>query len=320
MDCIITVLVRLVQLFICEVVNMVKAEGLCKSFDKTEILKNLTCEIKDGTIYGLIGANGAGKSTLLRLIAGVYYPDRGSLKVDGEEIFDNVNKKREIVFVADEFYFPSGCTVEQYAAMYAVFYDAFDYGFFWENIEKLGLPLKGKIMTFSKGMKRQLVMLCALACRSRVVLFDETFDGLDPVVRNMMKNIIYKEVAERGITVIMTSHNLRELEDICDCLGVLYQGGILFEGDVANIKSNVFKVQIAFKEDFSDKNFIGINVINFKKHGSVAELIIRGDIDETRAKLEALNPVLFDVLPLTLEEIFIYEMEVLGYAYENLSV
>ena len=299
---------------------MVKAEALTKSFGKTDVLKNLTCEIRYGTIYGLIGANGAGKSTLLRLISGIYYPDGGSVKVDGEEIFDNVVKKKDIVFVADEFYFPSGCTVEQYASIYSVFYDTFDYDFFWKKLEILGLPLKGKIMNFSKGMKRQLVMLCALACKCKLVLFDETFDGLDPVVRNMMKNIIYDEVAERGITVIMTSHNLRELEDICDCLGVLYQGGILFEGDVANIKSNVFKAQVAFKEDFSEKNFIGLNIINFKKHGSVAELIIKGDRDECRKRLEELNPILLDILPLTLEEIFIYEMELLGYAYEKLSV
>ena len=299
---------------------MVKAEALTKSFGKTDVLRNLTCEIRDGTIYGLIGANGVGKSTFLRLISGIYYPDSGSLKVDGEEIFDNIKKKKDIVFVADEFYFPTGCTVEQYASIYSVFYESFDYDFFWKKLEQLGLPLKGKIMNFSKGMKRQLVMLCALACRCKVVLFDETFDGLDPVVRNMMKNIIYDEVANRNITVIMTSHNLRELEDICDCLGVLYNGGILFEGDVANITSSVFKAQVAFAEDFSEKNFIGLNVISFKKHGSVAELIIKGNREECSEKLKALNPLLLDILPLTLEEIFIYEMELLGYAYENLSV
>lgn len=299
---------------------MVKAQALTKKFGDKEILKNLTCEIRDGSIYGLIGANGAGKSTFLRLIAGIYYPDEGSLTVDEEEIFDNLIKKKDIVFVADEFFIPSGYTVEQYAAMYAVFYDKFDYSFFWKHLQLLGLPLKGKIMNFSKGMKRQLVMLCALACRCKLVLFDETFDGLDPVVRNLMKNIIYTESAERGVTVIMTSHNLRELEDICDCLGVIYQGGILFEGDIANIKSNVFKAQVAFKEDFNEKNFIGLDVINVKKHGSVATLIIRGDKDAAEAKLRALDPVILDILPLTLEEIFIYEMEVLGYAYENLSI
>ena len=157
---------------------MVKAEALTKCFGKTEILKNLTCEIRDGSIYGLIGANGAGKSTLLRLIAGIYYPDDGSLKIDGEEIFDNLIKKKDVVFVADEFYIPAGCTVEQYAAMYSVFYDNFDYSFFWKHLEMLGLPLKGKIMNFSKGMKRQLVMLCALSCKCKTILFDETFDGL----------------------------------------------------------------------------------------------------------------------------------------------
>jgi len=299
---------------------MVKAEGLTKQLGTKDVLKDLTCDIRDGTIYGLIGANGAGKSTFLRLIAGVYYPDGGSLKVDNEEIFDNLVKKKDVVFIADDFYFPTGFTVEQYASLYSIFYDTFDYSYFWKNLEILGLPLKGKIMNFSKGMKRQLVMLCALSCKCKLILFDETFDGLDPVVRNLMKNLIYEEVAERGVTVIMTSHNLRELEDICDCLGVLYKGGILFEGDVANIKSNVFKVQIAFKEDFSDKNFIGINIVNYKKHGSVAELIVRGDREETKSKLEALNPVIMDILPLTLEEIFIYEMELLGYAYENVSV
>ncbi len=296
---------------------MVIAENAVKKFDGKTVLENLRCEIGEGCIYGLIGANGAGKSTFLRLVAGCYFPDAGQITVDGEPVFDNIGKKSEVLFVPDEFFFPKGATVDGIGKMYASFYPGFDKKFFADNCETLNLPMKGRISTFSKGMKRQVVMLAALACKTKYVLFDETFDGLDPVVRNHMKKLIYAEVADRNATVVLTSHNLRELEDICDHLGVLYQGGILFEGDVNNIKSNVYKVQIAFREDFDKSKFADFEVLNFAKVGSIASIIIKGNRDQGLEKLRQMSPVLVDVLPLTLEEIFIYEMEVLGYVFKE---
>lgn len=298
---------------------MIEAKNLSKSFGKTEVLKDMNCIIKDGSIYGLIGANGAGKSTFLRLISGVYYPQSGYLTVDGKDVYENNEIKQRIIFVADEFYIPQGITVRKQAAMYEALYGNFDHEYFEKNLEKLSLKLDDKIANYSKGMKRQAIMLCALACKGDYYLFDETFDGLDPVVRNHMKKLLYAEIAERGATIVLTSHNLRELEDICDHLGVLYKGGIMFEGDINDIKSNVFKVQLGFKEDFDERKFKDFEVMSFRKAGSVATLIVKGDAESTTEKLKELKPLFIDVLQLTLEEVFIYEMEVLGYAFGEIS-
>ena len=298
---------------------MIEAKNLSKSFGKTEVLKDMNCIIKDGSIYGLIGANGAGKSTFLRLISGVYYPQSGYLTVDGKDVYENNEIKRRIIFVADEFYIPQGITVRKQAAMYEALYGNFDHEYFEKNLEKLSLKLDDKLANYSKGMKRQAIMLCALACKGDYYLFDETFDGLDPVVRNHMKKLLYAEIAERGATIVLTSHNLRELEDICDHLGVLYKGGIMFEGDINDIKSNVFKVQLGFKEDFDERKFKDFEIMSFRKAGSVATLIVKGDADSTTEKLKELKPLFLDVLQLTLEEVFIYEMEVLGYAFGEIS-
>ena len=298
---------------------MIGAKQLCKSFGKKEVLKDMNCTIKNGSIYGLIGANGAGKSTFLRLISGVYYPQSGFITIDGKEVYENNEIKKKVIFVADEFYIPQGITVRKQAAMYEALYGNFDHEYFEKNLKILSLKLDDKFANYSKGMKRQAIMLCALACKGDYYLFDETFDGLDPVVRNHMKKLLYAEIAERGATIVLTSHNLRELEDICDHLGVLYQGGIMFEGDINDIKSNVFKIQTGFAEDYDESKFKDFEVMSYKKAGSVTTLIIKGDSVSTAAKMRELKPLFLDILPLTLEEVFIYEMEVLGYAFGELS-
>lgn len=298
---------------------MIEAKHICKSFGKTEVLKDMNCTIKNGSIYGLIGANGAGKSTFLRLVSGVYYPQSGFMTIDGKEVYENNEVKSKIIFVADEFFIPQGTTVRKQAEMYEALYGNFDKEYFEKNLSKLSLKPEDKLANYSKGMKRQAIMLCALACKGDYYLFDETFDGLDPVVRNHMKKLLYAEIAERGATIVLTSHNLRELEDICDHLGVLYKGGIMFEGDINDIKSNVFKVQLGFSKPFDESLFREFEVMNFKKTGSVASLIIKGDSVSTAAKMRKLDPLFVDILPLTLEEVFIYEMEVLGYAFGEIS-
>jgi ABC-2 type transport system ATP-binding protein len=204
--------------------------------------------------------------------------------------------------------------------LYSAFYKDFDYNIFKKRCDMLKLSQNGRLSAFSKGMKRQVSMLASLSCKTKYKFFDETFDGLDPVVRNLIKRFIYEEVAENNNTVILTSHNLRELEDICDHLGVLYKGGILFQGDINSIKTNIFKVQIGFREAFDKDRFSEFEVLNFKKAGSVATVIIKGEKEETAVKLQKLNPLILDILPLTLEEIFIYEMEVLGYAFNEINI
>lgn len=296
---------------------MIKIENLSKKYDKENVLENLNCTIKDGCIYGLVGANGSGKSTLLRLINGIFTPDKGIICVDGEDVIDNAEIKQDMVFVPDDLFFYPSYTLLDMAKFYQAMYKKFDMEYLKELAGILKLDMHAKINTFSKGMKRQCALICAISTNAKYMFFDETFDGLDPVVRNTMKKIIAKEMEENNTTIVMTSHNLRELEDICDNLGLLYKGGILFESEIDNIKTNMFKVQISFKDDYSKDKFKDLDIISFKKVGSVSTLIINDKDGKTKKKLEKLNPVILDYLPLTLEEVFIYEMEALGYEFNE---
>ena len=297
---------------------MIKIENLSKKYDKVNVLDNLNCTIKDGSIYGLVGSNGAGKSTLLRLINGIFITDKGTILIDGEPVFENELIKQNLVFVPDDLFFYPGYTLLDTAKYYEAMYQKFDMKYLKHLASTLKLNLNRKINTFSKGMKRQCALICALATHSKYMFFDETFDGLDPVIRNTMKKIIAKQMENDNTTIVMTSHNLRELEDICDNLGLLHKGGILFESDIDTIKTNMYKVQISLKNDFSIDSFKDIEVLNYKKIGSVATLIINDKNKDSKKKLEKLNPIILDFLPLTLEEVFIYEMEALGYEFNEI--
>jgi len=297
---------------------MIKIENLSKKYDKDNVIDNLNCEVKDGCIYGLVGSNGAGKSTLLRLINGIFKADSGSILIDNEEVFENEKIKQELVFVPDDLFFYPGYTLLDTAKYYEAMYKKFDMEYLKKLAGILKLDLNRKINTFSKGMKRQCALICALSTKAKYMFFDETFDGLDPVIRNTMKKIMANLMEEENTTIVMTSHNLRELEDICDNLGLLHKGGILFESDIDSIKTNMYKVQISLKDDFSKDSFCDLEVINFKKVGSVATLIIDDKKGNSKKKLEKLNPVILDYLPLTLEEVFIYEMEALGYEFNEI--
>ena len=296
---------------------MIKITNLTKSYGNKKVLENLNCTIKTGSIYGLVGANGAGKSTLLRIINDVFEKDSGEIEVDGKNLDGTPDIKQKLVFVPDDLFFFSGYTLMDMALFYKDMYEKFDMEYVKELAGILKLNLKEKINNFSKGMKRQCALICAVATNADYMFFDETFDGVDPVVRNLLKKIIIKQMEKKETTIIMTSHNLRELEDICDNLGLLYKGGILFESDIDTLKTNMFKVQISLKDDFDKDSFKNIEVMNFKKVGSVGSLIIKGDKEVVKEKLDALNPVILDFLPLTLEEMFIYEMEVLGYEFNQ---
>jgi len=297
---------------------MIKIENLSKKYDKENVIDNLNCEVTDGCIYGLVGSNGAGKSTLLRLINGIFKADSGSIFIDGEEVFENEKIKQELVFAPDDLFFYPGYTLMDMALYYEAMYKKFDMEYLKKLAGLLKLNLNRKISNFSKGMKRQCALICALSTKCKYMFFDETFDGLDPVIRNTMKKIIAKQMEEDNTTIVMTSHNLRELEDICDNLGLLHKGGILFESDIDSIKTNMYKVQISLKNDFSEESFKDLEVINFKKVGSVATLIIDDKKGTSKKKLEKLNPIILDYLPLTLEEVFIYEMEALGYEFNEI--
>lgn len=296
---------------------MIEIRNLSKSYGKKKVLDKLNCNIKTGSIYGLIGANGAGKSTLLRIINDIFKRDEGTVLVNEEEVENNQELKQKLVFVPDDLFFYPSYTLKDMGKFYSAMYKKFDMKYLEELAGILKLNMNEKIQNFSKGMKRQCALICALSTNAEYMFFDETFDGLDPVVRNLMKKIIAKQMEKNNTTIIMTSHNLRELEDICDNLGLLYKGGILFESDVDSLKTNIFKVQISLKEDFSEKDFEKLNILSFKKVGSVATIIVKGEKEESEEYLKSKNPIILDFLTLTLEEIFIYEMEVLGYEFNQ---
>lgn len=296
---------------------MIKIDKLSKKYDKDYVLKDLSCNIKDNSIYGLVGANGSGKSTLLRTIMGIYEADGGVISVDGEEVYDNEIMKQKMVFVQDDLFFYPGYTLMDTARYYQSMYKDFDINYLKELAGMLNLSLDKKISTFSKGMKRQCALICAICTNADYMFFDETFDGLDPVIRNTMKKILIKQMNKKDTTIVMTSHNLRELEDICDNLGLLYQGGILFESDIDTIKTNMFKVQISFEKNFDKEDFEDFDILSFKKQGSVATIIIKDNDGKSKNKLEKMKPLILDYLPLTLEEVFIYEMEALGYEFNK---
>ena len=297
---------------------MIKVDRVSKKYDNDFVLNNLSFNIKDNCIYGLVGANGAGKSTLLRIIMGIFDANMGSVTIDGEEVSHNVKLKQKMVFIPDDLFFYPVYTLIDMAKYYQSMFDEFDMDYLRELANLLKLKENVKISNFSKGMKRQCALICAIATNADYMFFDETFDGLDPVIRNVMKKIIVKQMNKKKTTIVMTSHNLRELEDICDNLGLLYQGGILFESEIDTIKTNMYKVQISLKGDFDKDDFSDIDLLSYKKNGSVATLIIK-DVDNTsKKKLAKKNPIILDYLNLTLEEIFIYEMEAMGYEFDKL--
>ena len=298
---------------------MIKIQNLTKHFDDFCALNNITCSINDGCIYGMVGSNGAGKSTFLRILTGVYKADSGCATIDGEIIWDNPHVKSRIAYVPDELYFLPGATMDRMAYIYESSYKNFDKAKFKELASKLNLNTKKPITTFSKGMKRQAATILALSTRPDYIFFDETFDGLDPVMRNYVKSIICEDVLDRGASAIITSHSLRELEDTCDQLALLHKGGLVLESDIQNLKTAQFKVQIAFGEDYGREKFESLpemSILHFTKHGSVSNMIVRGDRDDVANVLRAMSPLVLDILPLTLEEVFTYEMEALGYTFD----
>ena len=296
---------------------MITASFVTKRFEDTIALNKLNCTIPEGCVYGLVGSNGSGKSTLLRLISGIYRPEEGQITIDGQEVYDDPDVKKRIVFVPDELYFLPHASLRRMEQLYASVYERFSHERFEALLREFSLDPNKMLSAFSKGMRRQAATILALSCRADFILFDETFDGLDPVMRNLVKNLLYAEVMERNATAVVTSHSLRELEDTCDQLALLHNGGIIFESDVDHLKTSLFKVQIAFNDEYGPERFEGIDILNYLRRGSVATMIVRGDRDETEAKLKAMEPVLFEVLPLSLEEVFVYEMGQRGYAFSE---
>lgn len=293
---------------------MIEIRDLCKSFDDIKAVDDVSFEVKEGTVFGLIGTNGAGKSTTLRMIAGVYKPDNGTVLIDEKPVYDNVEAKKNIFFIADEPYFPLNSTAKSMGEFFADVYENFDYEAYLNYLENFRIDADRKINTYSKGMKKQLAIILGVCAKTKYLLCDETFDGLDPVMRQAVKSILAKEMDGRGLTPVIASHNLRELEDICDHIGLLHKGGVLLSKELEDMKCNIQKVQCVFK-DISDKEKVlnGIELVSEEKRGSLYTLTIRSTREDAINRFKAIDTVFYEVLPLSLEEIFISETEVAGY-------
>jgi ABC-2 type transport system ATP-binding protein len=297
---------------------MITTNNAVKRFGQVTALDGIGSTVPDGCIYGLVGSNGAGKSTFLRLLAGVYRPDGGTVRMDDAPIYDNPAVKPRIAMVPDELYFLPGANIRRMADLYAAAYPIFDRELLCSLCETFGLSMLKPLHTFSKGMRRQAAFVLALACRTEYLLLDETFDGLDPILRNLAKRLVYDAVCERGVTVVLTSHSLRELEDTCDQLALLHKGGLVVQSDVDSLKTTLCKVQIVFPQPYDRSRFdeLSLDILRYTQHGSVANIILRGEHEALLSKLYAMEPLLCEALPLSLEEVFVHEMEALGYAFD----
>lgn len=293
---------------------MIEFKNISKSFGGLKAVDNISATIEEGHVFGLIGTNGAGKSTLLRLLCGVLAADSGSVTVDGEAVYDNPAAKIKLFYISDEQYFYKNGTPRDMLRLYQTYYPEFD-GKKWESLMgKFGLDIRRKINTFSKGMKKQLSVICGVCAGTRYLVCDETFDGLDPVMRQAVKSLFAHEIEERGLTPIIASHNLRELEDICEYVGLLHKGGILFEKDLDEMKLNIHKVQCVIKEEaVLELIRRNLEVVTMDNRGALYTLTVRGSRENVEEFMEQLNLVFYELLPLSLEEIFISETEVKGY-------
>ena len=297
---------------------MITAENATKRFDNITAVDHICAEVRDGSVYGLIGSNGAGKSTFLRMLAGILSPDEGTVRIDGADIFENIALKERFFFISDEQFFFPNTTPADMKNYYKRFYSRFDETRYRKLMDGFGLDENRKIRTFSKGMKKQVSVICGLCACTDYLFCDETFDGLDPVVRQTVKGLFAEDVESRGMTPVIASHNLRELEDICDHVGLLHRGGILFSRDLDEMKLGMFKMQCIFTEELPENAWAGIDVLRLDRRGSLYTLTARGAREELLAKVNAMNPGFCELLPLTLEEIFINETEVAGYDVKKL--
>lgn len=293
---------------------MLKAVNLTKKFDDLVAVDHINAEIKSGSVFGLIGTNGAGKSTFLRLAAGILKADEGHVTIDGEEVFENIKAKKKFFYIPDDAHFFSNASPLDMMEYYSVVYERFDKARFHKLMGNFGLDEKRKIHTFSKGMKKQVSVILGICSNTDYLFCDETFDGLDPVMRQAVKSIFAAEIEDRNMTPVIASHNLRELEDICDHIGLLHRGGILLSKDLEDLKLHIHKVQCVIRDPAKEEQLIReLNVMQYEKRGSLMTITARGTRQEIMMQIEEKKPVFSEILPLSLEEIFISETEVAGY-------
>lgn len=298
---------------------MIEIRNISKSFDSIKALDDVSASIEEGHVFGLVGTNGAGKSTLMRLMCGVLEADGGSVTVDGEAVYDNPEAKGKIFYISDDQFFYNGGTPRDMLRLYQAYYPGFDGRKWTALMERFGLDARRRVSTFSKGMKKQLSIICGMCANTKYLLCDETFDGLDPVMRQAVKALFVKEMGERGLTPVIASHNLRELEDICEYVGLLHRGGILFEKDLDEMKMNIHKVQCVVREEAVLRRMMDdLHIVAVDRRGVLYTFTVRGTREDVEGYMERLSLVYYELLPLSLEEIFISETEVRGYDIKTL--
>lgn len=297
---------------------MIKADNLTKRFQGVTAVDHIHAEIQDGTVFGLIGTNGAGKSTFLRMAAGILKPDEGTITLDGESVFEDTRVKARCFYIPDEPYFLGNGTADDMKTFYQGVYPKFDTDRFGKFLKSFELDGRRKIQTFSKGMKKQLAVLLGICAGTDYLFCDETFDGLDPVMRQTVKSLFANDLEERHLTPVIASHNLRELEDICDHVGLLHRGGMLLSKDLDDMKMNIHKIQCVLPAGLDRTNLQDLDIMTTEQRGSLLTLTVRGQKEEIQARMQSYHPVFFEMIPLSLEEIFISETEVAGYDIKKL--
>ena len=295
---------------------MIEVRGLVKSYGSFRALDGLDASVPGGAVYGLVGPNGAGKSTLIRHLAGIYRQDAGTVLIGGEPVYENPAVKGRIAYIPDEVFYYGQASAMDMMRFYRDMYPRFDRQRFDALGELFRLDPKCPIRRLSKGMQKQAAFWLALSARPEILILDEPVDGLDPVMRRQVWSLLMADAAERGVTVLVSSHNLRELEDVCDHVGILDHGRLLLERSLSELQENITKVQLALPDERPLPE--GLQLVHETVNGRLRTLILRGDPQETLAQLQELQPLFLDALPLTLEEIFIYELGGADYAVKDI--
>ena len=297
---------------------MLEAKNVVKTFDGFRALDGLTMTVPKGAVYGLVGPNGAGKSTIIRHLAGIYRQDSGEVLLDGQPVYEDPAVKRRMTVIGDDWYYFPQANIREMAHFFAGLYPAFS----WERYEKLKqvFPLDEKMMLrrMSKGMQKQAAFWLTVCCMPEYLILDEPVDGLDPVMRRQVWSLLLGDVAERGTTVLVCSHNLRELEDVCDHVGILNKGRVLLERSLSDLQDNTVKLQVAYQGVTEPVLPAELNILHRSHVGRVYTYIVRGSSEDILRRMQITEPVLLESIPLTLEEIFIYELGGVEYAAKDI--
>lgn len=297
---------------------MIEILNVTKKFGDFTAIQNLSIKVEPASIYGLVGYNGAGKTTLLKTVAGVYKPEEGEVRLFGEPVYDNAKVKQRLFYVPDDLYFEPYSTLEKMAKFYQGYYPSFNRNTFQRLVEVFGLDPSKRINGFSKGMQRQGEMILGMSTQPEILLLDESFDGLDPAKRNLMKNMLLEYMAERGCSIMISSHNLHELADTCDRIGLINGKQIVMDCSVDEMSGSRCKFRLVFDRSMMREDFYALELKRFTQDGNIITLSAQGDMEKTKELLMALKPLSLEQFPLTLEEIFLEEMEGTDYDFKEI--